>query len=151
MENLKDRCLELFEQKHAALQRMLDVTKAVTFTNDEANAEKEAEAFIALYERRSNILTRIEKIDDALGLLDPLEADDMQDAEFQAKVVAFREQAKDIARKLVEIDKSNMTVYEKLTNYLKENMRSARQNMDLNKKYSDDFEGIEGSFLDRKN
>ena len=49
MENLKDRCLELFEQKHAALRRMLDVTKQVTFTNDEANAEKEAEAFITLY------------------------------------------------------------------------------------------------------
>jgi len=151
MENLRDRCLELLEQKHAALQRMLDVTKQVTFTNDEANAEKEAEAFITLYERRSNILSRIEKIDDALGLLDPLEADDMQDAEFQAKVVAFREQAKDIARELVEIDKSNMTVYEKLTNYLKENMRSVRQNMDMNKRYSDDFESIEGSFLDRKN
>jgi len=151
MENLKERCLELLEQKYAALNRMMEITKQAIFTGDEANAEKEAEAFVVLYDRRSNILTRIEKIDDALGLLDPLDADDMQDVEFQARVVAYREKAKDIARELVNIDKSNMAVYEKLAGHLKQNMRNVRQNIDLNKRYADDYDSFEGSFLDRKN
>ena len=150
MESLKEKCLELMEQKYTSLKRMVDITKQAEFTGLEANAEKEVEAFVSLYERRTNILESIEKIDDAIGQLDPLEASDMEDEDFQARVVSYRERMKEIAVEMLALDRANTVVHEKLNVYLKDNMRRVRQSKDLSSRYSDEFEMPGGSLLDKK-
>lgn len=149
--NIKEKCLDLMEQKHQALKQMLDLTEKTVFTGEQANAEKEVEAFVALYDRRSNILARIEKIDDALGLVEPLDAADMEDFDFQERVIALRTQTMETVREMVRLDKQNVLVYEKLSEFLKGSMRHVKQSKDINSRYFDDFEGAEGGFLDKSN
>jgi ABC-type Zn uptake system ZnuABC Zn-binding protein ZnuA len=150
MENLKEKYLELMGKKLEAMDYMLTVTKDNVFTGEQEAAEKEAEAFIALYEKRSNVMSRIEKIEDALELLDPLDSHDMEDKEFQAEVVNFREKMKAVAKEIVEMDKANTTAYEKISTYFKDTMKQARQSIDLISGYDDYYDKNEGHFVDKK-
>ncbi|MCL2574435.1 MAG: hypothetical protein FWE34_07790 [Defluviitaleaceae bacterium] len=150
MENLKERYIELLQGKLDALIYMRDVTQSQNFTGDTSKIEKEAEAFIALYEKRSNILARVEKIDDALELLDPLDATDLDDTEFQAKVMGFRKSMTDLAREMVDLDKANMVVYEKMRGYLRDNLKQVRQGVDLIQGYDDYLDQNQGHFMDKK-
>jgi len=151
MENLKQKCLDLMGQKIDFLNRMVELTRAATFTGEEPNAEREVDAFVALYEKRTAILARIEKIDDALGLLDPLDESDMADIDFQNSVVKLREAGRDIAVEMLAMDKANTAAYEKLSAYLKDTMKTTRQTRDLSTKYLDEYDSPGGSYLDKKN
>jgi len=151
MDNLKQKCLDLMGQKLDFLNRIVELTRGVTFTGEEANVEAEIEAFVSLYEKRTAIINRIEKIDDAIGLLDPLDEDDMQDADFQARVVQYREAGRAIATEMLEMDRANARIYEKLSEHIKDDMKAVRQTREINTKYLDDFESAGGSFLDKRN
>ena len=151
MEDTKQKCLELMAQKLDFLNRIVDLTRAETFTGNEATAETEVDAFISLYEKRTAILSRIEKIDDALGQLDALDDTDMQDTNFQNQVVRYREAARDIAVEMLAMDRENAKSYEKLNAHMKNSMKSVRQTKELNSKYLDDVGTTGGSYLDKRN
>ncbi|MDR2183091.1 MAG: hypothetical protein LBE55_02850 [Clostridiales bacterium] len=150
MENLKGRYIELLQEKLDALNYMREATLGQVFTGDETLVESEAEAFIALYEKRGNVLSRVEKIDDALELLDPLDAEDLEDTAFQSQVVGLRQKMVELARDMVNLDKANMDVYKKISAYVKNNMKQARQGLDLIQGYDDYLDANEGHFLDKK-
>jgi len=150
MENLRDRYVDLLQKKLDALGSMKEATLAEIFTGDETLVESEAEAFIALYEKRTEILENIEKIDDALELLDPLDQGDLDDTDFQARVVGLREKMVDIAREMVDLDTANMVVYQKISAFVRNNMKQARQGMDLIHGYDDYVDANEGHFMDKK-
>jgi len=151
MEDLKQKCLELMAQKLDFLNRIVDLTRAETFTGNEATAEAEVDAFISLYEKRTAILSRIEKIDDALGQLDPLDDADMQDTDFQNQVVRYREAARDIAVEMLAMDRENAKSYEKLNTHMKNSMKNVRQTKELSNKYLDDVGTTGGGYLDKRN
>lgn len=150
MENLKGRYIELLQEKLDALNYMREATLGQVFTGDETLVESEAEAFIALYEKRGNVLSHVEKIDDALELLDPLDAEDLEDTAFQSQVVGLRQKMVELARDMVNLDKANMDVYKKISAYVKNNMKQARQGLDLIQGYDDYLDANEGHFLDKK-
>jgi len=150
MENFKGRYVELLHEKRNALDCMRQATKQQVFTGDESLVKQEAEAFIALYEQRSEVLARVEKIDDALELLDPLDEKDLEDTSFQVRVVELRQKMVELAREMVSLDKKNMAVYEKISAYVKNDMRQARQGQDLLQGYDDYVDTNEGHFVDKK-
>jgi len=150
MENLKDRYIKLLQDKLDALRHMRNVTVAQVFTGDESLVEKEAEAFIALYEERSRALERVEKINDALELLDPLDADDLSDMAFQSKVMEFRQNMVELAREMAMLDKANIIASQKITTYMKGSLKQTRQSLDLIQGYDDYIDANEGHFMDKK-
>jgi len=151
MENLKEKCMDLMAQKIDLLNRIVALTRAEKFTGNEDNVEAEVGAFIDLFEKRTAIIARIEKIDDALGLLDPFDETDLFDNQFQDNIVNFREQARAIATEMIALDRANAAAVEKLSMHLKQNMKNIRQTREINHRYLDDFETTGGSFLDKKN
>lgn len=150
MENLKDKYTELLRKKLDALNHMREITVDQVFTGDETLLEKEAEAFIALYEKRSDILSRIEKIDDALELLDPLDTEDLDDAYFQAQVMEFRQKMTELAKEMVGLDKANIEVYKKMSAFVRDNMKHTRQSIDLIQGYENYLDSNEGYYMDKK-
>ena len=150
MENLKDRYIELLQKKFDALNSMREATLEQIFTGDESLVEQEAEAFVALYEKRAEILERVEKIDDALELLDPLEAEDLIDTDFQTQAAELRQKMVELAKEMVGLDKANMAAYEKMSAYVRDNMKQARQGQDLIQGYDDYLDANEGHFMDKK-
>jgi hypothetical protein len=53
--------------------------------------------------------------------------------------------------RLLECDKANVAAYEKISAHLKTSMKQTRQSKELNTKYMDDFEPINGTIFDKKN
>jgi len=150
MENLKGRYIELLQEKLDALESIRESTRQQVFTGDKSLIEQEAEAFVALYEKRGEALARVEKIDDVLELLDPLEAEDLDDTDFQARVVELRHKMVELAREMVALDKANIEIYEKMSAYVRNNMKQARQSLDLLQGYDDYVDANEGHFMDKK-
>jgi len=150
MENLKGRYIELLQEKLDALESIRESTRQQVFTGDKSLIEQEAEAFVALYEKRGEALARVEKIDDALELLDPLDAEDLDDTDFQARVVELRHKMVELAREMVALDKANIEIYEKMSAYVRNNMKQARQSLDLLQGYDDYVDANEGHFMDKK-
>ena len=152
MGSLRERYIELLGQKLKALNLMLEVTQNEVFTGNDDLAEREAEAFVTLYGRRTSILSDIEKIDDAIELLEPLDAQDIEEPEFQEQIVGFREKMKAIAKEMLELDKANMAAYEKISTFFKGNMKHVRQTKDLNNRYIDNLDAFtDGHLLDKRN
>ena len=150
MENLKSRYVELLQEKLDALDSMRQATKAQVFTGDETLLETESEAFVTLYEKRTEVLDRVEKIDAALELLDPLDAGDLEDAAFQAQVIEIRQKMVELAKEMVDMDKANMQIYQKMSDYVQNNLKQARQGADLINGYDDYLDANQGHFVDKK-
>ena len=151
MENLKEKYLELMGQKYDILVYMLDITKKEVFTGDADKAENEANAFVALYQKRTNVMSRLEKIEDAMSLLDPLDEEDAEDEDFQRQVNDFKSKMKALAKEMLDLDKSNVGAYEKLSAHLKGSMKQVSQTRDLNSRYIDDYHLDNGRILDQRN
>ena len=150
MENLKERYIQLLQEKLDALYHMRDVTINQVFTGDEAHVEAEAEGFINLYEKRGEVLERVNKIDAALELLDPPDAEDPEDTAFQEQVLDLRQKMTALAKEMVEMDKANIAMHEKISLALKGSMKQARQSMDLLHGYDDYIDAGEGHYVDKK-
>ena len=150
MENLKDRYIELLQKKFDALNSMREATLEQIFTGDETLVDQESEAFIALYEKRAEVLERVEKIDDALELLDPLEAEDLTDKDFQARAAELRRKMTELAKEMVDLDKANMAAYEKMSAHVRDDLKQARQGQELLHGYDDYLDANEGHFMDKK-
>lgn len=96
---LKEKYLELMQKKVDAMERMASITRERTFTGEYKNVEQEVESFTSLYQRRTNILNVVEKVDDELSMLEPLEDTDVEDTDFQAKFLGFNTKMKNLQKK----------------------------------------------------
>jgi ABC-type Zn uptake system ZnuABC Zn-binding protein ZnuA len=148
MENFQSKYLDLLRQKLAAMHKMMEATKAANFTGKEADTEKDAQTFVALYEKRANILTRIEQLDDAMALL---ESDAMEDENFNTAVTEIKTEIRELAGEFITLDKENMSVYQKLSSRLKEDIKKARQSRNINNRYVEDFDAAQGHYFDARN
>ena len=146
-----DNCgifLELMEKKTVALEKILGITKATVFSGEVGSAEADAEAFAILYERRENILKRVEKADAAMKELDLLE--DVSD-DFPKRFAVMKAKQRDIAEQLLALDKANMKAYDIIKAHLQGGLKTVRQTRDVNEKYLDGYDDTEGYYFDKKN
>jgi hypothetical protein len=138
------------EEKTAVLERILAITKEAVFTGKQTEAEKEADSFVTLYERRTNILKRIEKIDAALKT-EAMGLPPMDKPEYMAKLTTIKDAQKAIAAQLLALDEANVKTYEQIKAHIQNGLKTVRQTIDVNEKYLDMFEPDQGSYFDKKN
>ena len=148
MSGVTQEYLELMQQKTAILERVLELTRGEVFTGEVEVAEKEAEAFANLYERRDNILKRMVKIIARLEEIDlPKDAPKC----FTERVDGILDEQRAMASELLAMDKANIALYEKLKAHLQGNMKNVRQTIELNERYMDESESPESVLFDRTN
>jgi len=140
--------MELMEQKTDILQKILDITRPILLTGDPDNIDYEAQAFVNLYQRRENILVGVEKIDAQIAALNLPE---QLGAEYVIQLAVINDKQKKIATELIELDKANMAIYEKLKEQVKGDLKNVRQTKDVNEAYMDAFDSPQGYLFDKKN
>jgi hypothetical protein len=149
------RYLELMEQKNSVIERILSITREVSLTGERDLVEKEAEAFVVLYERRDNIIKRIEKIDEALKAeskamgLPP--GGDLVSEKYRQQLEAIIEKQRDMVAALLVLDAANIKAYDKMKQAVTGDLKRVRQNIDLNTRYMGDIDGHQGFLFDKKN
>jgi hypothetical protein len=150
METVKQQYLELLNQKCAAVSQILTLTQQEQFTGEEENFEDESERFADLYEKREAIISRIRAIDDALsakaynGLA--------EDGEIGPAHRQAMEKLTSMATAIVALDKKNVAASEKLTGFLKGNLKQIREGRGTSNKYTEVYEESTSGFLfDSKN
>ena len=150
MSKLSNDYIKLLEDKLGAIEGMLSLTQAKTFTGQAAKSEEEAESFIDLYNRRSDYIIQIEKAQQALSNLDALDFDDVEDEGFQKKVLEFNDKMRTAAKAISDLDKQNMEAYEKISAHFKGNMKQVRNNISLTNSYDGFTDTNQGYYLDKK-
>jgi len=140
--------LELMGQKTIILEKILTLTKGTVFSGEKQDAEKDAEAFAELYERREKIIKRIEKIEAEMAALNlpPAFGPEMNEA-----VDSIIDQQKAIAAQLLKLDEANTEMYHKIKAHVQLDMKNVRQGLDVNEAYADTYVTGEGSYFDKKN
>ena len=138
--------IDLLESKTSTLEKVLLMTQETIFTGEESKALQEADAYSTLYERRDNLLARIKKADVALAALG------QPPAEIKGRIAEIIDRHKSLAGQIVELDKVNNKVYEKIRDFLQKDLKAVRQNRNINEKYGDDFDDMYYSaYFDKKN
>jgi hypothetical protein len=136
------------EQKATVLERILTLTREHVFTGNPDLFDKEAEAFVDLYQRRDDLLKRAIKANATLESIGPPTSGckylEKSLEEIRAKHIA-------IATELMALDVENAKVYETLKARIQGDMRDVRQTMDLNERYLDSHEPAQGFYFDKKN
>jgi len=147
------RYVELMEQKSAVIARVLEVTRAVSFTGAEDAVEKEADAFSSLYEQREIILRRIPKIEAEMEKESiAISANKLVSDVHQIRLNAIIVKQKEMASELIALDEANFKVYEKLKSHLAGDLKTVRQSRDVNERYNEDFyDDTRGYYFDKKN
>ena len=146
----KNEYLDLLNQKLEHLLNMLKATETEKFTGEgsQEQLEEEADRFSDLYEHRANIITSIEKIDEALGLK---QMDSESDKAFSAARNEILEKIRETAKTLIELDKKNLEASKKITDFLKGNLKKMREGRGINTAYSDPSQSSSGNYFDQKN
>jgi len=125
MKILKEKYLELMQEKLNAMNEMLATTESQIFTGTESLVEAEAKAFADYYKLRVGYFAQIKKIEEAMESLDPLDEKDIADAAFTAKVVGFREKMISVAREMALLDEANVAAYNKISAHLRKDENNA--------------------------
>jgi len=147
------RYIELMEQKSVVIARVLEATRAVSFTGDKEAAEKEADAFSSLYEKREIILRSIPKIEAELEKeSNAMSANKLVSEVHQIRLKNIIAKQKEMAAELIALDEANFKVYEKLKAQLAGDLKTVRQSKDVNDRYNEDFyDDTRGYYFDKKN
>jgi hypothetical protein len=130
---------------------MLFATESETFTGegDQDHLEDEADRFSDLYEHRTNIISQIELIDVTLAAN---QIDIESDTAFKETVHKTLEEIRETAKALVDLDKKNILVSEKLSNFLRSNLKKLRDGRGVNTAYTDPLhQASSGRNFDQKN
>ena len=138
--------IDTLQEKLDTMTRILEATKLLELTGkgDEENLEREAELFSSLYEQRADVIINIQQMDEALG---KYKADGTSDA----KAKKITDKIKETAKAIVELDKKHIAASEKLTVFLRGNLKQIRDGRDVSGAYSDDAASTSGYYFDRKN
>lgn len=143
METVEQQYLKLLNQKSAEVGKILELTQQAHFTGLKENIEDESERFASLYENREEIISRIQMIDDALS---DEAFDDVADSEEPIYKQTI-ERIKSMAAAIVELDKKNMAVSEKLSGLLRGNLKQIREGRGTSDKYTSVYEESTSGFL----
>lgn len=147
-ETVAQRYLGLLNQKSMAVNRILELTQQAHFTGEEACFEEESERFATLYENREAIIAHINAID---ATLDTAEYDSITNAEqVDPTHKQVMERIKSTAVEIVKLDKQNIAASEKLSSFLKGNLKQIREGRGASNKYTDVYENTSGFLFDTK-
>lgn len=153
----KREYLAILNQKLDALTKMLEATKRLNLTGegDEENLEREAELFTSLYEQRADVITKIQKMDEALerseyvvvGLLEDLD----KDKNFAKARQTIIDRLKETAKAMVDLDKQHLTMSENLMSFVRGNLKKIRDGRDASTAYTDTQGSTSGYHFDKTN
>jgi C4-dicarboxylate-specific signal transduction histidine kinase len=156
MTDSQKQYIDLLNQKLDALTKIFDITKNAVFTGEEEHFEQEAENFAALYEKRANIIARIEKIEVRLSAIAKdcaIDDKSSKNKEFTKARKTIKDKATTIRDDILALDKNNTEISQKLMNFLKGGMKKLRDGKDISSKYVDAYQqySTAGYYVDRKN
>jgi hypothetical protein len=152
MDDRKQKYVNILNEKLDALLQMLEATKRfkITGEGEEEVLEQEAERFASLYEQRAVIFTRIEKMDEELAQL-KAEGLGLPDKKFDKSCKDIEDKTREAAKALAELDKKNIEASEKLTAFLRGNLKKIRDGRDMSHAYVDTHHTTSGYYFDRTN
>jgi len=137
-----ERYLELLNQKQAAVQKALDITRGINLSDD-IEPDAQAEAYADAYARRESVITRIMKIDREL---DSPDYDEIEGKEIDAAKARIY----DLAEQIVALDKDYAKKASALQGKLKSGIKKMRQGADISNAYSGEIDAGGGYYFDSK-
>ena len=119
---------DILKQKLEALVNILEATKLLEITGegDEEQLEREAQLYSSLYEQRANVITKIQNMDEELAKFENV----VPDKKISAKIA-------ETAKAIVELDRKHLVDSEKLTAFLRGNIKKIRDGRDVSNAYGD--------------
>ena len=134
MNERKQAYISVLREKSDIMLNLLEATTILEFSGegDEEAVLQEAEVFSALYERRADIFSAIEKIDESLAEFIDLE-EDLALAKTTKPII---DGIKETAKTLIELDKKNIQASEKIMTFLRNNLKKMRDSRGASNAYS---------------
>jgi len=151
MDDREQEYLDVLNQKLKALLTILKLTEQtkVTGEGDEDQLYQEAENYATLYERRANIITKIEEFDKIIA--NHINNGIEEDKKIAAESKTLADKMKSAVKSVTELDKKNMAASEKLMGFLKGNIKKMRDGRGVNNAYIDMQGASSGNYFDSSN